>query len=284
MFSATASARGRTYFVTGASSGIGRAVVEALAERGGSVVLACRSEERTKPVLDSIRARHPTADARFLLLDVSDLTSVRNAADRFLATGQPIDVLINNAGVAGTRTLSRDGFDLTYATNHIGPFLLTSLLLPRIQESYQGRIVNISSAASLTVKGIDWSGLERWAAPKRSGFSEYAVTKLMNVLHAKELARRLKGARVTTYALHPGAVASNIWRSIPQPVRWFMQLFMLSNEQGAKTPLYCATAPELAGLSGRYYDKAREAAPNPLANDEALAKELWLRTETAVMR
>jgi retinol dehydrogenase 12 len=284
MLSATGSARGRTFFVTGASSGIGRAVVEALAEWGGSVVLACRSEERTKPVLGSIRARHPTADVRFLSLDVSDLTSVRNAADEFLATGQVIDVLINNAGLAGTRTLSRDGFDLTYATNHIGPFLLTSLLLPRIQESSQGRIVNVSSAANLTVKRIEWSGLERRTSPRRSGFSEYAVTKLMNVLHAKELARRLAGTRVTTYALHPGAVASNIWRSIPQPVRWCMKLFMLSNEEGAKTPLYCATAPELGGISGRYYDKCREAAPNPLANDEALAKELWLRTESAVMQ
>ena len=104
----------------------------------------------------------------------------------------------------------------------------------------------------------------------------------MNVLHAKELARRLAGTRVTTYALHPGGVASNIWRSVPQPIRWLLLQFLLSNEEGAKTQLWCATAPELASETGRYYDKRREAPCNPLADDPALAKELWTRTERAI--
>jgi retinol dehydrogenase 12 len=280
----TSDLQGRTFFVTGVSSGIGRAIVEALAARGGNVVLASRSEERTRPVLDSIRARHPAVDARFLSLDLSDLASVRHAADGFLATGRPLDVLINNAGVAGTAGLSRDGFDLTYATNHIGPFLLTNLLLPRVRESPQGRIVNVASAAQFRAKGIDWTMLQRRTAPRRSGFADYAVTKLMNVLHAKELARRLAGTSITTSSLHPGAVASNIWRSIPQPLQWFVKLFMLSNEEGAQTPLYCATAPELAAATGRYYEKAHEAAPNPLAGDATLAKELWTKTEEVVAR
>ena len=272
----------RTFFVTGANSGIGRAVAEALAGQGGCVVLAARSEERTRPVLDAIRGRHPLREPRFVQIDVSDLTSVRRAAEVFLASGHPVDVLINNAGIAGTRALSKDGFDLTYATNYIGPFLLTNLLLSRLRESPQGRVVNVASVAHMTVKRMDWSGLQRRTTPKRSAFREYAVTKLMNVLHAKELARRLAGSRLTTCALHPGAVASNIWRAIPRPVQWLMKLFMLSNEEGAKTPLYCATAPELVTVTGRYYDKGREVPPNPLANDEALAKELWVRTEAAV--
>jgi hypothetical protein len=108
------------------------------------------------------------------------------------------------------------------------------------------------------------------------------MTKLMNVLHAKELARRLSGTKGTTCSLHPGAVASNIWRAIPQPIQWLMKQFMLSNEEGARTPLYCATAPELASITGRFYDKCREVAPNRLAEDEALARELWTRTEQAV--
>jgi retinol dehydrogenase 12 len=274
--------KGRSFFVTGANSGIGRAMVEALAARGAAVVLAARSEERTRPVLDGIRARHAGIDAQFVLIDVSDLGSVRRAAGQFLATGHPLDVLVNNAGIAGTRALSRDGFDLTYATNHIGPFLLTNLLLPRVRESRRGRIVNVSSIAQMRVKQIDWSLLERRTVPKRSGFADYAVTKLMNVLHAKELARRMGESSVTTYALHPGAVASNVWRSLPQPLQWLMKRFMLSNEEGAKTPLYCATAPELRDTTGRYFDKQREVAPNPLANDPALAKELWERTEAAV--
>ncbi len=274
--------QGRTFFVTGANSGIGRAMVEAIAARGGSIVLAVRSEVRAGPVLDTIRRQHPAADSSFMLLDVSNLASVRRAAGEFLAGGRPLDILVNNAGVAGTRALSADGFDLTYATNHVGPFLLTNLLLPRLRESRQGRIVNVSSVAHTRVKAMDWSGLERRATPKRSAFPEYAVTKLMNVLHAKALARRLAGTTVTTYACHPGAVASDIWRAVPQPLQWLMKLFMLSNEEGASTPLYCATAPELAGASGRYYDKCREATPTLLARDPALAEELWSRTEAAI--
>ena len=274
--------QGRTFLVTGANSGIGRAMVEALAARGGSVVLASRSEERTRPVLDGIRSRHPAVDARFLLVDVSDLTSVRQAAEGFLATGRPLDVLVNNAGIAGTEALSREGFDLTYATNHIGPFLLTNLLLPRLLAAPAGRIVNVASVAHMHVKQIDWAALERRTIPMRSGFAAYAATKLMNVLHAKELTRRLSGARVTTYSLHPGAVASNVWRGLPQPLQWFMKLFMISNDKGAETPLYCATTPELQSVSGRYYVRCREARTNPLADDPALARELWERSAAAI--
>jgi len=274
--------RGRTFLVTGANSGIGRAMVEALAAGGGNVVLAARSEERTRPVLESLRAAGPAGKVEMLLVDVSDLASVRRAAESFLATGRALDVLVNNAGVAGTQALSADGFDLTYATNHIGPFHLTNLLLPALQRAPQGRVVNVSSVGHLSAKAIDWSVLERRSSPKRSRFGDYAVTKLMNVLHAKELARRLAGTRVTTYALHPGGVGSNIWRSVPQPLRWIIMLFLMSNEEGAKTQLWCATAPELASETGRYYDKGREARCNPLANDEALARELWARTEAAI--
>jgi len=267
-----------TFFVTGANSGIGRALVEALAARGATVVLATRSEERTRPVLNELQSRYPNAQVQWVHLDVSDLSSVRRAAAAFVATKQPIDVLVNNAGIAGTKRLSQDGFDVTYATNHIGPFLLTNLLLPRLREAPQGRVVNVASNAHFMIKQADWSGLERRTTPKRSGFKDYGMTKLMNVLHAKELARRVSGTRVTTYALHPGAVASNIWRAIPQPIQWVLKRFMLSNEAGAKTPLYCATAPELATATGRYYYKSREGKTSPLAQDAALARELWERT------
>jgi len=273
---------GRSFLVTGANSGIGRAMAEALAAGGGRVILAGRSEERMRPVLERIRRRDPAATVEFLRLDLADLASVRRAAAAVLADGRPLDVLVNNAGVAGTNALSRDGFDLTYATNHIGPFLLTTLIRPVLVQSAQGRIVNVSSAAHLQAPPIDWSLLQRRTSSRRSGFQDYAVTKLMNVLHAKELARRLSGTRVTTYALHPGGVASNIWRALPRPIQWGLKLFLLSNEAGARTQLYCATAPELATVSGRYYDKSREAPCNPLADDPALAGELWTRTESAI--
>jgi len=274
--------QGRTFVVTGASSGLGRATVEALAARGGRVILAARSEERIRPVLDGIRTQHRSAAVEFLHLDLADLASVRRAADAFLGTGRPLDVLMNNAGVAGTRALSADGFDLTYAANHIGPFLLTQLLLPAIERAPQGRIVNVSSVAHMQVKAVDWTVLERRTEPRKSGFADYAVTKFMNVLHAKELARRLSTTRVTTYALHPGGVASNIWRALPGPVQWVLKLFLMSNEEGALTQIHCATAPELAGATGRYYVKSREERSNPLADDPALAAELWTRTERAI--
>ena len=272
----------RTFLVTGASSGIGLALVDALAARGGRVVLAARSPERTAAALDQVRRRHPHADARVLLIDLSDFGSVRRAAGEFLAEGRPLDVLVNNAGVAGTFGLSKDGFDLTYATNHLGPFLLTNLLLPRLRASSSARIVNVSSVAHLRVKEVDWAVLNRRSEPKRSRLPDYSVSKLMNVVHAKELAHRLTGTSVTTYALHPGAVASNVWRSLPGSLQWLLKLFMLSNEQGAEAPLFCATAPELGGVSGRYYNRCREARCNPLADDPVLGRELWDRSEAAV--
>jgi dehydrogenase/reductase SDR family protein 13 len=280
--SPAADLQGRSFLVTGANSGIGRAVAEALARRGATVVLAARSEARTTPVLEGIRRQHPGARAEYLPLDLADFASVRRAAETFLASGQPLDVLINNAGVAGTAGLSRDGFDLTYAINHIGPFLLTALLLPRLRQSPEGRIVNVSSVAHLRVKSLDWSLLERRATPRRSGFADYAATKLMNVLHARELARRLEGTRVTTYAVHPGGVASNIWRTLPPAMQWLLKLFLLSNEEGARTPLHCAVEPTVRDATGRYYDRCREARANPLADDAGLAGELWARTEAVI--
>jgi dehydrogenase/reductase SDR family protein 13 len=273
--------RTRTFLVTGANSGIGRALAEALAARGARVILAARSAERTTPVVTAIRERYPDAKASFLPLDLADFGSVRRAAAQLLDAGQGVDVLVNNAGVAGTRSVSRDGYDLTYAVNHLGHFLLTNLLLPRLRESTDGRIVNVASVAHVRVKQFDWSVLSRREVPARSGFNDYAVTKLMNVLHAKELARRLAGTTVTAYSVHPGAVASNIWRALPGPLQWALKLFMISNEEGAATPLHCATAPRESLVSGAYYVQCREARANRLADDAALAAELWARSEAA---
>lgn len=277
----TAELQGRTFFVTGANSGIGRATAEALVARGGSVVLAARSIERLTPVRDALRQRSRDADVHVVRLDLADLAAVRRAAQDFLDTGRPIDVLINNAGIAGARGLSADGYEIAFATNHLGPFLLTELLLTRLREAPQGRIVNVSSDAHRAVKAIDWSLLDHPVA-RRQGFAQYALTKLMNVLHAKELARRLGATRVTTYALHPGTVATNVWRELPKPMQWIIKLVTISSEKGARTPVYCATAPELSTTSGRYYARCREVAPNPLANDETLARQLWERSDAMI--
>ena len=272
---------GRTFLVTGANTGIGRATVEALAARGASVVLAARSEERTRPVLEALASKHPGA-ATFLSLDLADLASVRRAAETFLASGRPLDVLINNAGLAGTRGMTRDGFDMTIGTNHLGPFLLTELLLPRLLEAGQGRIVNVSSRAHRRVRRIDWDDFRRPAGTTGDLLVRYGLSKLMNILHARELGRRLEGTRVTTCSLHPGGVASEIWRELPQPFRAILNLLLLSNEEGARTSVYCATSPDLSAVSGGYFERCGPARTSALAEDRELASELFAWSEEAI--
>jgi NAD(P)-dependent dehydrogenase (short-subunit alcohol dehydrogenase family) len=185
--------------------------------------------------------------------------------------------LINNAGLAGRRGVTASGFEVMFGTNYVGPFLLTRLLLDRLRQSAPSRIVNVASEAHRSATGIDFAAVRR---PTRTvtGMAEYAVSKLANVLHAQELARRLGGSGVTTYALHPGVVASDIWRRVPWPARQLMKLRMLSPEEGARTSLYCATAPEVAEDSGLYYDDCRRREPGRAASPE-LGAELWERTE-----
>jgi dehydrogenase/reductase SDR family protein 13 len=273
---------GRTFLVTGTTSGIGRTTVLALVARGGSVVVANRNQERTNAQLEELRQRHPGADVAGLCLDLGELASVRRAAEEMLASGRPLDVLVNNAGVAAADGLTKDGFEVTVGTNHIGPFLLTQLLLPRLRASAQGRVVNVASEAHRRIDRLDF---DAWRTPSRGARHRlvlYGVSKLMNVLHAKELARREAGTKITTYSLHPGVVATDIWRKGPKLLVRAAKLFMLSEEQGAATTLHCATAPELARETGRYYEKAKERKSNPLADDAALARTLWERTEQAI--
>jgi len=264
---------GRTILITGSNTGIGRATAVALAKRGAHLYLAGRSEERMQPVMDEIRAGG-NERVVYLPLDLGDLASVRASAERFLATGDPLHVLVNNAGLAGRRGITKDGFELTFGTNHLGPFLFTELLLERLQHSAPSRVVNVSSKGHYQAKRIDFAALTRPTAT-RTGLREYNVSKLCNVLHAKELGRRLEGTRVTTYSLHPGVIASDVWREVPWPFRSLMKSFMRSNDEGAATSIWCATAAELAEHTGRYYDDCRERTPSALAQNEALAKELW---------
>ncbi len=268
---------GRAYMVTGCNTGIGRATAEALAARGGRVFLACRSEERARPVLDAIRGAGGSAEV--VAVDLGSLASVRSAAHAFLARGEPLHVLVNNAGVAGFRGLTEDGFERHFGINHLGHFLLTKLLLPRLRESAPARIVNVSSQVHVYVRRLDWEALRR---PTRTltSFREYMVSKLCNVLFNRELARGRAGAGVHSYALHPGVVRSEIWREAPWPLRPFLQRVLQTVEDGARTSLYCATSPEVEGHDGRYYDGSREAKQGPLAGDEALARLLWERSET----
>jgi NAD(P)-dependent dehydrogenase (short-subunit alcohol dehydrogenase family) len=267
---------GRTFLVTGANSGIGRETALELAGRGARVFLASRSEHKTRPVMDEIVAQTGNNALEFLSLDLGDLASVRACATEFLRTGKPLHGLINNAGLAGQRGMTASGFELAFGTNYVGPFLLTGLLLDRLRESAPARIVNVSSIGHYRAPGIDYEAV-RQPTKSVTGMPEYSVSKLGNVLHAQELARRLEGDRVTTYSLHPGAIATEVWRRVPWPLRPLIKLRMRSPGEGAKTSLYCASSPEVAAESGHYYDDCRRKEPSPAATPQ-LAAELWDRS------
>ncbi len=177
--------------------------------------------------------------------------------------------------MAGRGGMTEDGFQLTFGVNHLGPFLLTHLLLDRMAEG--GRVVNVASRAHYDATGIDWDRL-RQPVCSRTGIPEYAVSKLCNVLHAKALAPRVADRGITTYSLHPGVVATDVWRQVPWPIRTVIKWFMLSEEEGARTTLYCATSEEVAGQTGLYYDDCAPKTPSALARDEALAEALWERS------
>src|SRR5215467_3758964 len=264
---------GRTFLVTGANAGIGYATAAELARRGGRVYLGARSTAKGEQAVTAIKATTGSDQVRLLNLDLSDLACVRRAAQTVLDSGEPLHVLINNAGVGGVRGRTADGFEIHFGVNHLGHFALTQALLPLLTESAPARIVNVASDSHYQAKGIDFDAL-RHRTKGITGMPEYAVSKLCNVLHAAELGRRLAGTRVTAYSLHPGVVASQIWRRVPWPARQIITRRMLTIEQGARTSLHCATSPDVASETGLYYHKCRPTEPNPIATPD-LAARLW---------
>jgi NAD(P)-dependent dehydrogenase (short-subunit alcohol dehydrogenase family) len=264
--------------ITGGNVGIGRVTAIELAKAGAQVVIAGRSRERTQPVLDAIAALPEAPAPLFLPLDLASLQSVRACAAEFSALGLPLHLLINNAGLAGARGLTADGFEVAFGVNHLGHFLLTQLLLPSLHQAPAARVVTVSSRAHKRTPGIDWDALRR-PTHTRTGIREYAVSKLANLLFSAELARRLAGTAVSTYSLHPGVVDTEIWRVVPPWFRVLLRLRgLITPEEGAQTTLHCALrAP--AGESGVYYSDCRPVTPARNGRDMALAQELWQRSE-----
>lgn len=264
--------------VTGANTGIGRVTARELAARGGRVVLATRSAEKTAPVVDEIRRTTGNDQVEHLALDLADLASVRQATTTLLDRGGPIDVLVANAGLAGQRGgATAQGFELAFGVNHLGHFLFVTELLPLVRAGTDARVVVVSSDSHYAAKDLQEASLRQ---PTRSitGMREYARSKLANVLFAQELARRTAGDEVGVHALHPGVVASDIWRRVPWPIRPLMTSRMLTTEEGAATSLWCATSPDLVGESGGYYADCAPKEPSERATPE-LASWLWERSE-----
>lgn len=263
----------RTVVITGTNTGIGRVTAQVLAEAGARVIMVNRSRERSAQVIADLQK----TGSRFELveMDLGRLESVRHGASRILELAPRIDVLINNAGLAGSRGQTADGFELAFGVNHLGHYLLTALLWPALSAP-QTRIVNVSSRAHYRAEGIPFDALQL-KTPSSTGLSEYAVSKLANVLFTAALHRRT-GGNPHIYALHPGVVATDVWRSIPAPLAWVARQFMASVEDGAQTTLHCAASNATAGESGLYYDNCKPRTPSRWAQDQALAEELWTRS------
>lgn len=264
--------------ITGANTGIGRVTARELAKQGMHVFVACRSLDKARPVVAEIIAQTGNPKVELLEIDLSDFASVRACAAEFLKRDLPLHLLINNGGLAGSHGLTKSGFELAFGVNHMGHFLLTSLLLDRLKQSAPARIVNVASRAHQRIKGIDFDAV-RTRTKTRTAVHEYGVSKLANVLFSAELSRRLQGTGVTTYSLHPGVVATDVWRTLPGPIESLIKLFMISVEEGALTTLHCALSDEAGKQTGLYYDKEKPKTPNQAAQDLALAKQLWERSE-----
>lgn len=262
--------------VTGANTGIGAAFAREIASPDTQIWLACRSEQKTEPVRQALLAQ--AADARFLRLDLANLTSAQHAA-RVLAEALPrIDLLVNNAGLAGARGLTAQGFELGFGTNHLGHFAFTLPLLPALAAA-RGRVVVVSSNNHYLAKSLDLTVVRR-PTQSRTGLSEYAVSKLANVLFAAELRRR--HPKIEAVSLHPGRIASDIWRRVPQPFRrvlpWLLR--MGSVEEGGHTLAHAASVSLADGAL--YLDKLAPRTPSKLAADPDLARKLWEFSEEAV--
>lgn len=221
------------------------------------------------PVVEEIRSDGGSAD--FLELDLASLESSLQAARTFIESGRTIDVLVNNAGVGGTRGVTANGFEIAFGVNHLGHFMLTRGLEPALAEG--ARIVQVTSAAHFSAEGIDF---ERVEGKTRSllGWREYAVSKLANMLFVKELARRRP--RLHAYGVHPGMTDTNMFPAFLKP---FLRGRMFTPEQGAETVIWCAASKDVSGESGLYYRRKESRPASEVAQEETLAAELWERSE-----
>lgn len=296
---------GKICLVTGATAGIGLVTARELARRGATVVLVGRNAERGAQVAQAIIQETGNPSVEFLAADLSSQAQVRDLARRFLARHSRLHVLVNNAGALyAVRQESVDGIEMTLALNHLGPFLLTSLLLDALKAGAPARIVNVASVAHEDVDAFDFDdpqatrtrGVGSYPRSElgnvlyslllpmaHPGLRQYARSKLANLLFTRELSRRLAGTGVTVNALHPGVIASDFGAGNGL-YGWFMRRFFrlrgISVEAGAMTSLHLATAPELDGVSGGYFVLRRPAPCSAAANDADAAARLWTLSET----
>jgi retinol dehydrogenase 14 len=267
---------GKTVLITGANSGIGKATAVQIAKMGATVVMACRDKVGGGAALAEVKEASRNPSVQLLILDLASQASVREFVREFESRYRRLDVLINNAGVVlSKRETTPDGIVTTFAVNYLSPFLLTNLLLPRLVASAPSRIVNLTSAAHFDAH-LDFKDLQTRKHYK--GSDAYAESKLAVVLFTYELARRLQVTGVTANCVHPGAVATNLARGdagLLGAVLLVAKPFLGPPENGAETPVYLATAPELAGVTGKYYVDKKQQVSSHESYDLLEARHLW---------
>lgn len=266
---------GKRVLVTGATAGIGLETARAIAKEGAELIIVGRNPEKTKAVLEELKATSGNSNISFLLADLSSMAAVRKLAAEFLAKFDRLDVLVNNAGAVNPKhEKTAEGFELTFAMNHLSYFLLTNLLVPALEKAAPSRVVCVASEAHRGAK-LDFDDL---MTEPYSAFKAYGRSKLANILFGRELARRLQSRGITVNTLHPGVVGSSFLAGKPGfwgVVGKVASVFMISNEAGAKTSIYLATSKDVDGVTGKYFDKSRERLPDAFAQDDAAAKRLW---------
>ncbi|HJQ71385.1 MAG TPA: SDR family oxidoreductase [Blastocatellia bacterium] len=268
---------GKVALVTGANSGIGKETALALARMKANLVIVCRDNDRGRAALEEIKSKSDNPSVELMICDLSSQTQIRKLAEEFKQKHDRLDVLVNNAGVILTRRrVTEDGLEATFAINHLAYFLLTNLLLDLINKSAPARIVNVSSTVHKSAT-IDFNDLQ--SERSYSSMRAYGQSKLANVLFTYELARRLEGTGVTVNCLHPGVIATNIFRDISGVVGAAAKLFLKSPRRGAETSIYLASSPEVEGITGKYFDDRRAVRSSPESYDEAIAGRLWQVSE-----
>ncbi len=268
---------GKTCVLTGATSGIGEETALALARRGARLHLIARSKQRGEATRTRIRDQAGSDAVMLHFADLASLAEIRRVAAELLTACPRIDLLLNNAGVVNLRRETTvDGFETTFAVNHLAYFALTNLLVERLRESAPARIVNVASDAHKFGGAIDLEDLQ--SEREYKAMRSYGRSKAANILFTVELARRLEGSGVTVNCLHPGAVATRLGKNNG----WFGRVataalspFFLSPVRGARTSIHLATTPELEKISGRYFAKQREAKAQSFATDPETARRLW---------
>lgn len=275
---------GKTVVITGANTGIGYETAKELAARGARLVLGCRNAQKAEAATQSLIAETGNSNICWRLLDTSSLKSVRNFAQQVLASEEKVHVLINNAGIAGTkeRCVTEEALEVTFATNYLGHFLLTNLLLPVLKRSVPARIINLSSVAYMFGE-MDFDNLQMKTGKFVSG-KAYSNSKLAMVLFTTELARRLHDTGVTANVLHPGVVNTTLSRSlmkVGEPA--FSVLSTLFGNKnlvdGAQTSIYLAVADEVSDVSGEYFSDCKRKDVSRVARDVMVAKRLWEASE-----